>query len=363
MTALRIRTTRPVMLISWSVCLIASAIVLFGATPSPAIQFIPFALSMVFLGLPHGAVDHLIPFRLLKRSVSVRGLAAIIAAYVALAGVYLLAWIIAPLPSALFFILLTWFHWGQGDLHALLRLHRAQHVRTTPTRLLAILIRGGLPMLIPLIAFPDIYLAVLDSFVQVFRPNVTAYASLTLSFTARLSVALIFALIVVAYAAITRRQATTPAAARLWQRDLFEIGLLVVFFATVPPVLAVGLYFCFWHSLRHIARIISLDNGLSSTDAIDWRAGFARFVRDSIPLTAISLTFLVVVYVGVTQFSSNSADLLALYLVLISALTLPHTAVVLWMDRREGIWQSAPKRPSKSSKRKAPAMQTSPARQ
>jgi hypothetical protein len=34
------------------------------------------------------------------------------------------------------------------------------------------------------------------------------------------------------------------------------------------------------------------------------------------------------------------ASLAAAYLVFIAVLTLPHVAVVTWMDRREGVWRA-----------------------
>jgi len=37
----------------------------------------------------------------------------------------------------------------------------------------------------------------------------------------------------------------------------------------------------------------------------------------------------------------NLLSLLGLYLVLLAVLTLPHTAVVTWMDLREGVWSAS----------------------
>ena len=50
-----------------------------------------------------------------------------------------------------------------------------------------------------------------------------------------------------------------PRERRAWRRDILEVALLIVVFATVEPLLAIGLYFCFWHSTRHIARLILID--------------------------------------------------------------------------------------------------------
>ena len=43
-------------------------------------------------------------------------------------------------------------------------------------------------------------------------------------------------------------------------------------------------------------------------------------------------------YALVPRPPGDLAGLVALYLVLIAVLTVPHVAVVTWMDHREGVW-------------------------
>jgi hypothetical protein len=43
-------------------------------------------------------------------------------------------------------------------------------------------------------------------------------------------------------------------------------------------------------------------------------------------------------YLFVPRPPGDPTGLLALYLVGIAALTLPHVVVVTWMDRRQGVW-------------------------
>lgn len=51
----------------------------------------------------------------------------------------------------------------------------------------------------------------------------------------------------------TRRQGIA------WAHTQMEIAVLSLFFALGSPVLTVGLYFCLWHSVRHIVRLELLD--------------------------------------------------------------------------------------------------------
>jgi Brp/Blh family beta-carotene 15,15'-monooxygenase len=117
--------------------------------------------------------------------------------------------------------------------------------------------------------------------------------------------------------------------------DAVEIGVLWVFFWLVPPVFAVGLYFAVWHAVRHIGRLAIVDSAArDALNAGEWPAALARFYRDATPLTIVSLVVFVGLYVWVPTDGSLNA-LLAIYLVGIAVLTLPHVAVVTWMDRQQ----------------------------
>lgn len=125
----------------------------------------------------------------------------------------------------------------------------------------------------------------------------------------------------------------------VWRLELAEIVLLAVYFAVVPPILALGLYFCLWHSLRHVARLMLL-NRVSAAALERSHVGTAlgAFVRDAAPLTLAALALLIGLYLLVPGPIEGAGGLLAVYLVLISTLTLPHVAIVCLMDLRQGIW-------------------------
>ena len=122
--------------------------------------------------------------------------------------------------------------------------------------------------------------------------------------------------------------------------DAGEVALLWVYFAVVPPILAVGVYFCLWHALRHVARLL-----LSAEDAArelamgETTAALGRFARDAAPLTAVSLAVFAGLWLAVPNAPGDRAGYLGLYLVGIAVLTLPHVAVVTWMDLRQGVWR------------------------
>lgn len=294
------------------------------------VQYAPFAASLLFFGLPHGAVDHLVPGRLTGRGASAGSVAFVVLLYLALGGSYLALWAVAPVACFVLFILITWLHWGQGDLYS----SRAFLGLDAPPTGLAILVRGALPMLVPLLTFPEAYLGVGESLVRLFGERAPAFSTTLYSPEARLAGAAALAGLSALY---LWRLLVRGGPRRAVAAEAGEILLLALYFACVPPVLAVGVYFCLWHAPRHIARLALLDGvSASSLAAGSILPALARFVRDAAPLTLAALGLLAVLYLYLP--SGGAGALLGGYLVLISVLTLPHVALVSWMDRRQRVW-------------------------
>lgn len=325
------------MLPSWVAVIALTVLFAAGLEVPDAVQYAPFALSLVFLGLPHGAVDHLVPGRLAKGGVSVRSVLGVALLYAVLAPVYLLFWSVEPAAAFVFFILLTWFHWGQGDLYSSVAFLRTLHAAPRTLKILSVIVRGGLPMLVPLLAFPEVYREVATSIIGLFSDGraLDWIFSPTFRFIAGASF-----VVLVSGTLLWKYLAARPRGRSGWAMDAGEVGVLAAYFAVVPPVFAIGMYFCLWHAPRHIARLMLLRR--SSSAALQngkFLPASREFFRDAAPLTAAALLFLVGLYFFVPGGVEGAAGLLALYLVLISVLTLPHVVIVGLMDRHQGIWR------------------------
>ncbi|WP_047863983.1 Brp/Blh family beta-carotene 15,15'-dioxygenase [Rubrobacter aplysinae] len=296
------------------------------------VQYVPFAASLVLFGLPHGAADHLVPGRLSGRGVGARSVAGVVALYLLLGGAYLALWTVSPLLSFTLFILFTLFHWGQGDLYS----SKALIGVGGPPVAAGILVRGGLPMLVPLLAFPAVYAGVGESLVGLFGGSYPDPLPGGVSLALRLCGGLaMLALALLYLRGVYRRTSSLPRLAA----EAGEISLLAAYFSVVPPILAVGIYFCLWHSPRHIARLMLLDPAsVRSLENGGLAPALRRFARDAAPLTLAALVLLAVLYLYVPSGPGGASGLLAGYLVLISTLTLPHVVLVTWMDLRQGVW-------------------------
>ena len=301
-------------------------------------QYLPFAASLLIFGLPHGAIDHLVPARLAGTDADRRSVLAVVLLYLALSGLCLALWSVSPAAAFVLFVCVTVFHWGAGDLHALLSFGPDGIGGVGPvSRALLVALRGSLPMLVPLLFFPGAYRGVASAAAGLFGADAKA---LSWAFAPDFRLAVGVALAAVAVLLFVRAARDLAGRRRALLPVVLETVVLFAFFAVVPPVLAVGLYFALWHAPRHVARLVLLDPvGSRYLGAGRPVRALARFGREAAPLTVVALALLVALLLAVPRMSGDPGSLLALYLVLISALTLPHAVIVALMDSRQGVWR------------------------
>ena len=317
------RILAPVTTLLLVVATVSAAAHLAGAEIPMPLQLVPFAVSILVFGLPHGALDHLVPARLRPGTSTVRSVLVVITLYLVVGAATAALWAATPVLGFAAFIAITWFHWGQGDLF----IDRILDDGTTGRAgaALTVAVRGALPMLVPFIAQPAAATAVVTGTVTDFGAEHHAVASVPLPL--RIAVGVLVGALILLHLTAVRRTGTP-----LWRQATEDI-VLVVFFAAVPPVLAVGLYFTLWHSVRHILRLELTDS--ASAEQLhrgQLLAPFLQFMRQAWPITSIAVAMLVAL-----ALTLHRADL-GTYLALIAALTTPHAVVVTWMDHIQHTW-------------------------
>lgn len=304
-----------------------------GVSVPPEWRYVPLVASVVVFGLPHGAVDWAALPRAAVGHLDRRWLAVVGLVYLVFGAAYAVGWFLAPLAAAVAFLLLTWFHWGQGELHPLREVVGVDHLDTRWRRGLTVAVRGALPMGVPLLAFPDRYRSVLESFVAPFGGTVPAWP---FTADARLTLGTALAAVTVVTLVAGFRAASNR---RVWAVDAGETALLWAYFLVVPPVFAIGLYFCCWHSPRHVARVLALDD--AAVDALSrgrLDGALVRFAREAVVPTLVALVGCAGLWWVAPAPASTLSGVVAVYLVAIAVLTLPHVVVVTWLDRLAGYW-------------------------
>jgi len=301
-----------------------------------------FALGTLVVGMAHGAVDHLVPLRAGTDVSLGRSIAVVSVVYALLGGAVVAAFFLAPVAAFVGFIALTWLHWGQGDVAALV-VAGVDHLPTSAERWLSLVVRGGLPMGVPLLAHPGEYRLVAEWIVGLFVVDAaaaTAAVDPVFVPATRLAVGAFMLAATALSVGLGYRRVRDGASRRGWLRDAGEVAALWAWFLLAAPVFAVGVYFALWHGLRHVGRLVLVDDrAAGALGRGDLFGALGRFARDAAPLTLGG--FLVVAAVGLSVPAGVAApgDLLAVSLVAIAAMTLPHVVVVAWLDRRQGVWR------------------------
>ena len=312
----------------------AAVFLLFGALQAllgfdaGAFRFLPLLVGIFLFGLPHGAIDHLVALGLARRTMRLRPFVVVVTLYLLVVLAVLLLWWVAPLWAAMGFLAMTIFHWGKADLafEGLSPRYGAVE-RNRLEDYVHLALRGCIPIGLPFLAFPDQASAFINACIQLFVPGIDANWLLW----RRLVLGLFLALFL--FDGWTHlKRITKPGSGRV----LLENCILTGFFCFVSPLVAIGWYFVGWHGCRHFLRLCAYEPPRSSEGGTllqrmklrNWQA---------LPFTLVSVVMLFALSAVIWERIDNPFTVAALYLVLISALTLPHLMIVEWMDRREGV--------------------------
>ncbi|UYZ62817.1 Brp/Blh family beta-carotene 15,15'-dioxygenase [Hymenobacter weizhouensis] len=280
----------------------------------------PLLVGLLVLGLAHGACDQfVVPGRRATVGLgSWRYLLAFGGAYLGLAGVVVGLWWCWPgVAVGLFFLLSAW-HWGSAD---------APPQPGRPAWWVAhSWLRGLLLFAVPLAAWPTETQGVVQELLRL-----VGAAPVPAVVLAQVRIILVLAvgagLLAVWAACAARREHL------LWRTDAADVLVLTFMLAALPPVLSVGVYFVFWHSLQHVLRMTPL-LGYSATQPgrlPGWTAlgrQVVFFLRRAWPLLAVSVLALGVLYYWLAPHLPTPAALFSGALVVASVVTLPHALLV-----------------------------------
>jgi len=313
---------------------------------SMMVQWSPWFLGLFVLGIPHGALDHRVGLELPSKHSTTPACAAgpgFYAAYLGAAGLVLAAWFAWPIAALLGFLVIAAIHFGQGDLYWSRQFGLAAEAGSFGYRTSLLLTRALLPIVLPFLAFPGELSGPAEHMVN----GLFHHGSISIHPEAigvgMYSLAAIVGLQIFWACWLTRSgEIATRQAAAL---DIFETLILVGMFWIVPPVLALGVYFNAWHSLRHLARLLLTTKSTRElVESGKWPAALRNLYKNTLPMTFGAMLMMVIVACLVGRFQVSVVNLGLLALVGLSMLTLPHVMVVTWMDERQGIWSPLPDR-------------------
>ena len=248
-------------------------------------------LGIVFIGLPHGAVDGALAAHLGWMD-SKKKAASFLTGYVAMAALVVGLWFIAPVLSFIIFLAISMFHFGKGDVNS-------PNKQFTAIESLA---RGG----IVIAGISQFHKVDADYIFQVLIGSNTDLVWLFLDAALAITIACC---------------GITIAAKKGQERGKFfgEIAGLTLIFAILPPLVGFSIYFCLIHSVRHFTSMKAMLSDTISKlqitkttvlfSAICWAVGLIILAQQSTNI-GIEPALLQVIFIG------------------LAALTVPHMMLV-----------------------------------
>lgn len=269
------------------------------------------ALLALAVGIPHGALDHLVT---LPRSRPVK-MALFVLIYVAIALIAVWAILEWNVYGFYVVVVMSALHFGIGDAAFLAERDRIIGRSRSPrlSQVLYALAGGVTPVVIPLVNERS------SAALAAVNPELVDWDRGLADTFYWFAIALLVTAIVAQMVSKRERDAL----------DLILLGLLAIL---TPPLIAFAVYFGTWHAMRHTARLTL--NLRKSQHAYEREDAIAALRSAVIPGTPALLGTLIVASALVLFGENNfTDDFLWLLLVVIWALTVPHMMVTAKLDR------------------------------
>jgi Brp/Blh family beta-carotene 15,15'-monooxygenase len=268
------------------------------------------ALIALAVGIPHGALDHLVT---LPRS-SAAKMAVFILIYVAVAIAAVVALLTWSVIGFIGVVVMSAVHFGIGDAAFISEIDRRSSDQKPFQKYLYAAAAGTLPVVIPLVSEKS------NSALEKVNPQLLDWHQ-GLNNDLMLWTMVLTAIVLL----------------RLVQKrrdgEAIDLVLLYLLAVTAPPLVAFAVYFGCWHALRHTARLTLT---LPSSQAAFANGNIKRaFIKAVLPGTpALIGTFVVAAAIVIFRGDSLDDQFLWVSLVVVWALTVPHMAVTARLDRK-----------------------------
>ena len=266
------------------------------------------AVIALAIGIPHGALDHLVT---LPKSAPTK-MALFIAIYVAVAVVAVIGILQFSVIGFIVVLFMSAVHFGIGDAAFINEIDKRSEPKPVLNRYLYIPAAGFTPVFIPLVNS-----ASTDALAQVNSALIDWHQGYD---TEILTVVTAFTSIAIVVLALNKRV-----------RESVDLVLLLSLSLLTPPLIAFAVYFGCWHAMRHTARLtLTLPRCIENLDEGLLRKAFMNAVIPGLP--ALVGTFVIA---GVLALSGQdfTDEFFWMALVVVWALTVPHMAVTAKLDR------------------------------
>jgi Brp/Blh family beta-carotene 15,15'-monooxygenase len=269
---------------------------------------ITVAVIALAIGIPHGALDHLVTLPRSKPATMV----LFICIYVAIAAISVIAILRFNTAGFIVVVVMSATHFGIGDAAFLSEMDRRSVPGKKLPRFAYAVASGFIPVLIPLVNS-----ASSDALKKV-NPALVDWHG---GFDGQLLIGAVAVGITSLFVLIIKGR----------KREATDIALLLTLSLVAPPLIAFAVYFGCWHAMRHTARLtLVLKSSQSSYQAGMLGKAFTSAVLPGVP--ALVGTFAIAGVLAAAGQEFNN-DFFWMALVVVWALTVPHMMVTARLDR------------------------------
>lgn len=281
----------------------------FGESLGWQVGFAVFALA---IGIPHGAVDHLVALPATSKS----KLIILILGYVAIAILAVLAILHWNKLGFQLVLAMSAFHFGFGDAAFIAEQDRlsGRHRMKSKTQNMFAISSGSIPVLIPLLNEST------ASALREINPLLIDWAS---NIAPQLKFLVAFFFVTTLVLLITEKRV----------REVIDLAVLAALTLIAPPLVAFAVYFGCWHAMRHTARLtLILPKAKSAAEKNKPLSSFTAAVIPGLP--ALFGTVLIALLIAIFDTTNIDASYLWYLLVVVWALTVPHMMVTTKIDQK-----------------------------
>jgi len=266
------------------------------------------AVIALVIGIPHGALDHLVTLP----KAQPKKMALFIIVYVAVAIVAVIGILKFNTVGFIVVLFMSAIHFGIGDAAFINELDKRSEGTKKLNRWFYIPAAGFTPVFIPLVnsASTEALASVNPALIN-WHQGFDSQILFTIS---------IFALLAIGVMVFDKRY-----------REALDLIVLLLLAHLAPPLIAFAVYFGCWHAMRHTARLtLSLPRCVENITQGMLRKAFSNAVIPGLP--ALVGTFVVA---GLLALSGRdfTDEFFWMALVVVWALTVPHMAVTAKLDR------------------------------
>ena len=256
------------------------------------LQYGIFALILFSIGIPHGAIDHLIS----NPKIDKKGFVRFLITYITLIASYIAVWYFFPLLALAAFLLMSAYHFGQT--------HFIQSSPTDRLSALLFLSRGGFFLATILLGDLPATQSILSSIIELDIPNQMRFWIPVLFLASTILIQFF-------------------GGPKFSFSDWLELLILGPILFVSPLLVSFVVYFGFWHAYPSMMKEYDYLKNFKPYSSPK------KFINQLIPFSAISLAGIgLILFFGLNFLKSN--ELILLFFVLISVISFPH---ILYMDQ------------------------------